>query len=152
MADQTDIATLNHLIATCRDGEMGYWSAAEHVKDEGIRWMFHDLARKRGQFAEELRQEVRRLGGAVEEGGSVAGSMHRHWIAFKSNVRTGDDAFIVAEVERGEGIALSAYEAATKNALSSPARAIIARQRVQVKEAHDRVSALEKEWRHRKSL
>lgn len=149
MADQTDIATLNHLIATCRDGEMGYWSAAEHVQDDGLKWMFHDLARKRGQFAEELKQEVRRLGGAVEEGGSIGGSMHRHWIAFQSAVRSGDDTSILAEAARGEGIALNAYEAATKRALSGPVHAIVERQRVQVKEAHDRVSALEKEWRHR---
>jgi uncharacterized protein (TIGR02284 family) len=150
MAAQSDITTLNQLIETCRDGEMGFWSAAEHVNDPGLKWMFHDIARKRGQFAEELKEEIRRLGGAVAEGGSVAGSMHRRWIDVKSSVRSGDDTSIVAEAERGENIALKSYESAMAKSLSGPAHGLIERQYAQVKEVHDRVSALEQEWRHRK--
>ena len=37
MAEPKAISALNHLIETCRDGEMGFWSAAEHVEDEGLK-------------------------------------------------------------------------------------------------------------------
>lgn len=149
MADEAVVSALNHLIETCRDGEMGFWSAAEHIQDAGLKWMFQGVARTRGEFADELKQEVRRLGGAVEEGGSLAGSMHRRWMDVKSAVKARDDASILAETERGEHIAVKAYEHALQASLPPPAQALVARQHAAVTETHARVAALAEEWRQR---
>lgn len=129
---------------------MGFWTAAEHVQDAGLKSMFQSIARRRGQFAEELKQEVQRLGGAPEEGGSVAGAVHRGWMDVKSAVTGRDDVSIIAETERGENIAVAAYEAALHAPLPPPTESIVRRQYTHVKETHDRVSALEQEWKHRR--
>lgn len=150
MADSRTISALNHLIETCRDGEMGFWSAAEHVEDDGLKWMFHGVARKRGQFAEELKEEIRRLGGAVEEGGSVAGSAHRGWMDMKSIVKGHSDWTILAEAARGEDSAVKAYETALHGPLPPSAESIVRNQYMEVKDVRDRVRGLEEEWKQRK--
>jgi uncharacterized protein (TIGR02284 family) len=143
------ISALNHLIETCRDGEMGFWSAAEHVRDEGLKWMFKGIARKRGQFAEELKEEIRRLGGAVEEGGSVAGSAHRGWMDVKGAVKGHSDTSIIAEAERGEHRAVRAYEEALNTSLPPSTASIVRNQYSDVKDTYDRVKALVLEWEQR---
>lgn len=150
MADPHAVSALNHLIETCRDGEMGFWSAAEHVKDEGLKWMFQGVARKRGGFAEQLKEEIRRLGGAAEEGGSVAGSAHRGWMEMTGAVKGHGDETILAEAARGEDRALRAYESALKGALPPSAESIVRSQYADVKDVHDRVRALEEEWKQRR--
>jgi uncharacterized protein (TIGR02284 family) len=149
MADPRAVSALNHLIETCRDGEMGFWSAAEHVKDEGLKWMFQGVARKRGQFAEQLKEEIRRLGGAVEEGGSVAGSVHRGWMDMKGIVKGHSDTIILTEAARGEDQAVRAYESALESALPPAAESLARSQYLDVKDVHDRVKALEEQWRQR---
>jgi len=145
------ISALNHLIETCRDGEMGFWSAAEHVEDEGLKWMFRSVARKRGQFAEEIKEEIRRLGGAAEEGGSVAGSAHRGWMDFMGTVRGYGDATIIAETERGEQRAVRAYEETLEESLPPSTESIVKNQYVDVKKTYERVKALVLEWEQRGS-
>ena len=150
MSTDITITTLNQLLEVCRDGEMGFASAATHVQDAGTKWMFQEIARRRGQFADELKQEIRRLGGAPHEGGSLAGSVHRHWMDVKQALRGRNDASIIAEAARGEEIAVGAYADAVKASLPPPTRAIVERHQKDVRDTHDRVSALEKEWRHRR--
>ncbi len=108
--------------------------------------MFHGVARKRGQFAEELKEEIRRLGGAVEEGGSVAGAAHRGWMDIKGVVKGHSDRTILTEAARGEDRAVKAYESALQTALPPCAESIVNSQYVEVKDVHDRVRALEEEW------
>lgn len=150
MATDTAIATLNQLLEVCRDGEMGFASAAVHVQDAGTKWMFQEIARRRDRFADELKQEIRRLGGAPHEGGSLAGSVHRHWMDVKQALRGRNDASIIAEAARGEEIAVGAYANAIHAPLALPTRALVERQHTDVRDTHDRVRALEQEWRHRR--
>jgi uncharacterized protein (TIGR02284 family) len=150
MATDSTITALNQLLEVCRDGEMGFASAAEHVQDAGTKWMFQEIARRRGQFADELKQEIRRLGGAPHEGGSLAGTVHRHWMDVKHALRGRNDAAIMAEAARGEETAVGAYANAVQASLPPPTRAIVERQQTDVRDTHDRVRALEQEWRHRR--
>jgi uncharacterized protein (TIGR02284 family) len=136
------VSTLNTLIATCRDGEQGFRTAAEHVKDPTIKALFNDLARERGSFAEELKQEIQKLGGVPEEGGSVSGALHRGWMDVKAGLAGRDDESLVSEAERGEDVAVAAYREALGSALSPSTHAMVERQYGRVKQAHDRVRAL----------
>lgn len=149
MADQDAITALNHLIETCRNGELGFRNAATHVQDPGLRSMCHTIARQRARFAEELKQEVERLGSAPDEGGSVGGAVHRGWMDLKSALTGRDDTSILGEAERGEDVAVRAFEAALRAPLPESAEVIVDRQYKHVKETHDRVKALENEWKRR---
>ena len=141
---QEVISTLNNLIETCKDGENGFRTAAEHVKDRHLRTLFNTYAQQRAQFAAELQSEVRGLGGDPEMAGSVGGAMHRGWINLKAAVTGGEEGAILAECERGEDAALKNYHEAQNVDLPEPVQDIVERQYRQVKEAHDRIRAMEK--------
>ncbi|HZT57213.1 MAG TPA: PA2169 family four-helix-bundle protein [Pyrinomonadaceae bacterium] len=138
------ISTLNNLIETSRDGQNGFQSAAEGVKNSDLKSLFYSYSQERARFVGELQDEVRRLGGDPETTGSVAATLHRGWIGIKSAVTGGDEGSIISECERGEDSALRNYADALEVDLPANVRSIIERQYVQVKDAHDRVRSLER--------
>jgi len=138
------ISTLNNLVETCKDGQNGFRTAAEGVKDTKLTTLFNTYSQQRGQFAAELQNEVRRLGGEPGETGSTAAVLHRGWINIKSAVTGEDEGAIISECERGEDSAVKAYEEALKNNLQGDVKMLVERQFSQVKEAHDLVRSLEK--------
>jgi uncharacterized protein (TIGR02284 family) len=138
------ISTLNNLIETCKDGQEGFRTAAEGVKNSELKTLFNTYSQQRAQFAAELQSEVRRLGGDPENTGSVAATLHRGWINIKSAVTGEDEGAVIAECERGEDSAVKNYKDAQATGLPSDVSAIVERQYGQVKEAHDRIRSLEK--------
>ncbi len=144
MAEKDVISTLNTLIETCRDGEQGFRTAAENLKDTQVKSFFTEKAQERAKFAEELKEEVQRLGGRPDEGGSTAGAAHRGWMNIKAAVTGHDDTRIIAEAERGEDVAVATYQTALEQPLPPAVESVVSRQYTHVKEAHDRVRDLER--------
>jgi uncharacterized protein (TIGR02284 family) len=143
MADNDNvISTLNNLIETCKDGQEGFRQAAEGVKTSELKTLFLTYSQQRAQFAGELQNEVRRLGGDPETTSSTVGALHRGWINLKSAVTGEDEGAIISECERGEDAAVRAYDDALGAGLPNDLREIVMRQVAQVKEAHDRIRAL----------
>lgn len=139
MDSDTTISILNNLIETCKDGEIGFKTAADGVQNAAIKASFLEYSQQRAGFVRQLQDEVRKLGGDPETSGSMSGSLHRGWLNIKATVTGNDDHAIVEEAERGEDVAKAAYEDALKNALPSPARSIVQEQAIQVRAAHDHV-------------
>jgi uncharacterized protein (TIGR02284 family) len=137
------ISRLNDLIEICKDGEEGFRESAQAIKDPHLQSLFQDFSLQRAQMAGELQSEVRRIGGTPESQGSAAGAAHRGWINLKSAMTGQDDAAIIAECERGEDVAKEAFSKAVSEGLPEPTASLIQRQSRQVKEAHDRIRALE---------
>ncbi len=144
MDNDKAVSTLNNLIETLKDGEQGFRTAAEGLTNPQAKSLFQQYSRERGQMAQELQSEVRRLGGDPETSGSVSGSAHRGWMNIKSAITGKDDASIIAEAERGEDVAKKAYEEAARADLPPTARPIVQQQAMRVREAHDAVRALER--------
>ena len=142
MSNDKAIATLNNLIETCKDGELGFKTAAEGLKSADTKQRFLEYSRQRAEMARELQTEVRRLGGDPEKSGSMSGSLHRGWLDIKSVITGKDDHAIVAEAERGEDVAKTVYENALKEALPAPVLAIVQQQAVKVRQVHDQVRNL----------
>ena len=142
MQNDNAISVLNNLIETCKDGELGFKTAAEGLKNPAIKSKFFEYSRQRAEMARELQAEVRRLGGDPEKSGSVSGSLHRGWLDIKSVVTGKDDHAVVAEAERGEDVAKSAYENALKEALPVSAQTLVQQQAAKVRLAHDAVRDL----------
>ena len=138
------ISTLNNLIETCRDGQNGFQSAADGVKNPELKSLFYSYSQQRAQFVGELQDEVRRLGGDPETTGSVAATLHRGWLDIKSAVTGGDEGSIISECERGEDSAVSNYRGALDKDLPANVRSVVERQFSQIKEAHDRIRSLER--------
>lgn len=145
MASET-VSTLNELIETLKDGQNGFHTAADNIKDVGVRSTFEKLAQERASLATELQSEVRKLGGDPEKSGSAAASMHRGWINIKSALGGGEKS-ILAEAERGEDVAVKSYEKALNEKLPPDVADVVNRQYMQVKRAHDQVKNLRDSWK-----
>ena len=137
------IAHLNTLIETCKDGQNGYTTAAEDVKNPAYKTLFSRYAQQRGTFIGILQVEVRHLGGDPEQSGSMIGSLHRGWINLKSALTTGDEAAILAECVRGEDAAIEAYKTVTAEILPFHINSMIEQQYADIRDARDKVRALD---------
>ena len=147
MAENKDaISTLNSLIETCGDGAEGFRQAAEGLQNAAIKQQFQTHGQERKRFADELKSEVQKLGGTPDSGGSMSGALHRGWINIKSAVSGKSDAAIIAEAERGEDVAVEAYQKALQAGLPPHIHSLVQRQFTSVKATHDRVRELEKSY------
>lgn len=144
MDNDNVVSTLNNLIETCKDGENGFRTASDGVKNSELKTLFLTYSQQRAQFAAELQNEVRNLGGDPEDTGSVAATLHRGWINIKSTVTGEDEGAVISECERGEDSAVRNYQEALNADLPANLRTVVQRQYTQVKEAHDRIRGLER--------
>jgi uncharacterized protein (TIGR02284 family) len=136
------ISTLNNLIATSKDGEEGFRSCAENVKNPTLRAFFEQKAERCREGAAQLQQIVREMGGDPDTGGSMSGAMHRFWLKLKSSITGMDDRAILDECERGEDVAEASYEDALQLELPVDVRRVVQNQYREVMANHDRVKEL----------
>ena len=145
MFDRKDeIATLNTLIATLIDSVTGYEDAAANLEgDNRLTQLFRERAGERQRVVEDLRSEVRRLGGNPEDDGSFMGKTHQRFLDLKAAVAGRDEKSIVNEVERGEDYLKEKFETALKDGeLSGETRSAVERAYQSVRSGHDQMSAL----------
>ena len=138
-----EISTLNTLIATTIDSITGYENSAKDVDSERFREIFRQRADERQQVVEQLRSEVRRLGGNPEDDGSFLGKTHQRFEDLKAAITGGDDKSIINEVERGEDYLKGKFEAALNaDTLSGESRSVVERCYQSVRSGHDQISQL----------
>src|SRR5436190_8480579 len=125
MSNDDVIDELNTLIETCKDGEYGFRTCAEHVKSEQLRRVFLERAESCRRGATELQAEVARLGGKAEDDSSTTGTLHRGWVDLKAKLTGDSDQAALDECERGEDAALERYRDAIKEDLPSDIAAIV---------------------------
>jgi uncharacterized protein (TIGR02284 family) len=135
-------STINDLIETCKDGDEGFRTAAEKVKDATIKSDFLKFALQRAGFAGELQAEVTRLGGEPAKSGTTTGAIHRGWIDLKSAVTGSSDHSILEEAERGEDAAVKNYRDALAKNLPADIEAIVSNQLREIQQTHNTVKAM----------
>ncbi len=141
-SDET--TALNTLIATLIDSVTGYEDAASNIDGSSrLQELFRERAGERRRIVEDLRAEVRRLGGNPEDDGSFLGKTHQRFLDLKAAVTGQDEKAIVNEVERGEDYLKEKFETALEaGTLSGESRTVIERAYQSVKAGHDQVSQL----------
>jgi uncharacterized protein (TIGR02284 family) len=136
MALKSEREVLNHLIESCRDGDRGFKSAADHLSDPNLKSLFMQLSAERARCAEELMPHARRLGGPAAADGSTAAALHRKWIDLKSALTQDHDHAIVVEAARGDGVTMNAFKNAIAGSLPPDTRDIVERQYEAIQEEH----------------
>ncbi len=143
MSDDKNVA--KDLVETLKDGERGFASAADKLRDsDRAEWAttLQRLSEQRADFRGEIVALGHAYGDDVDESGSVAAAVHRGWISLKDAL-TGDDAGgVLGAAVTGENHAVSEYESALKQDLSPGFREVVARQHAAVVAARDEVKAL----------
>ena len=145
MTLEDTIHNLNDLTETCKDGELGYDTAAENVRNTQLDSVFRDYAKQRSHFARELQAEVERLGGKSLVSGTLGATLFRGWIHLKAALSDGDGGAIVAACESGEEVAVGAFELVKNTNITGPARLLVEKQDRQIKEAHAHMLRLKAE-------
>jgi uncharacterized protein (TIGR02284 family) len=143
MDNQDQISTLNTLIATTTDSINGYEDSAKNIDSERLREVFRNRADERQQVVQQLREEVRRLGGDPEDSGSFLGKAHQRFEDLKAAITGRDEKAIVNEVERGEDYLKEKFEAAlNSDNLTGESRQLVERCYQSVRSGHDQISQL----------
>jgi uncharacterized protein (TIGR02284 family) len=146
------ISVLNDLIETCKDGQEGFKTCAEDIKNPELKNLFIQRSADCASAAAELQATVRSLGGDPETSTSVSGDLHRRWVDVKSMFTGKDEEAVLNEAERGEDHAKKAYKKALEkinedNLVSI--RDTVERQYHGVQRNHDQVKALRNQARAR---
>ncbi|MFL6724280.1 MAG: ferritin-like domain-containing protein [Sphingomicrobium sp.] len=138
-----DKTTLNTLLATLTDSINGYRDSAENIENGNFKQLFLECAEERSRVAEDLRAEVRRLGGDPNDDGSFMGKTHQVFLDLKAAITGRDDKAIINEVERGEDYLKEKFEAALRNdKLAGDSRAVVERAFESVRRGHDRIAEI----------
>jgi uncharacterized protein (TIGR02284 family) len=144
MAEHSEaIRTLNTLIATTIDSITGYEDSARNIENERFREIFRQRADERQRVVEDLRSEVRRLGGDPEDSGSFLGKAHQRFEDLKAAISGRDEKAIINEVERGEDYLKEKWQAALQSGdLHGESHDLVERCYQSVKAGHDQISQL----------
>ena len=138
-----EITTLNTLIATTIDSVTGYENSAKDIDNQRFAEIFRKRAGERQQVVEQLRSEVRRLGGNPEDDGSFLGKTHQRFEDLKAAVTGQDEKSIINEVERGEDYLKEKFETAlNSDVLNGESRSVVEQCYQSVRSGHDQMSQL----------
>jgi len=145
--NKESISVLNDLIETSIDGQKGFHTSAEDVKNPEIKAYLLSRSAECDTAVRELQTEVRALGGEPQDSSSATGALHRLWVEIKDAMTSDkNDKAILDEVERGEDHALKAYKDAHQKAVEKnlpvSVTSLIQRQLAGVQANHDKVKAL----------
>lgn len=140
-----DAAITKELIETLEDGKNGFATAADKLEGDGnpsAASTFRQLSEQRERFSDELRELAKDYGDEISQSGTVAAALHRGWMTLKDAL-TGDDEHAVLDVaEQGEDHAVKEFDKALEADISPTLRAVVERQRAEVKAAHDAVRSM----------
>lgn len=132
-------SVLRDVIQILQDSQRGFVEVGERIKDDTLKRYFLAESLKRARFRADLENELHRQGvHDVNEGGTIAGTMHRTWAELKAKLGGGDHA-LLESAERGEDAAKEAYDEALKHDLPLPIHQMLSEQRAHVLTSHDYV-------------
>lgn len=142
MSNDDVVDVLNDLIETCKDGEYGFRSCAEHAKAAELKNVFEARAQECRRAADELKEQVLACGGKPEDSGTAAGALHRGWVAARSVLTGYTDRAMLDECERGEDVAVKKYRTALEKTMPEQIRALVERHLLGAQRNHDQIKAL----------
>jgi uncharacterized protein (TIGR02284 family) len=131
------------VIEVLHDGEKGFQSLGEQLKNQQVKSFFIEESATRGRFASELESALSSATGEdISEGGTTSGAIHRTWGELKAKMG-GSDHTLLENAEQGEDAAKKAYEDVLKmNDVPAPIQSVLRKQQTHILQSHDRVKAM----------
>lgn len=140
---QNTASVLESLIEACRNGQEGFLSAAEDIKNPAFKTLFREIALQRREFAGELQALATSLGAEPHVTSTIPGAIHRGWMDIKAALASGEEFTVLSECERGEDAADQDYrEALEHDGLPVNIREVLEKQYQVVHSSHDRMRRL----------
>ena len=143
-AHKDTVNVLQGILEKNYDAEKGYKKAMLDAKNPALKGFLQKQAAQRSHFATAIDKELRDLGEAPTESGSITGTLHRAWIDIKSSVSGNDDEAVLEEVIRGEKASVDEYEDVMKNnELAPQISSVLQSQLRDIQDTLNRVKTLE---------
>jgi uncharacterized protein (TIGR02284 family) len=139
------IDVLNSLIEINNDRVEGYETASKETDSADLKSLFADLKSTSQNNLGELRSEVGRLHGEIEDGTRTTGKFFRAWMDVKAALTGNDRHSILSSCEFGEDNAIQVYEHVLEDHnddLTSEELSMVRAQLTKLRADHDRVKAL----------
>ena len=133
---------LNDLVATCKDGEKGFFACAERLQAPELRSMFITRSQECQRAGAELQALVEQYGGRPEIFGTPAGAVHRGWLSVRGVLTDNTDLAMLEECERGEDAAVKRYREALDHDLPTEVREVVEQQWAGALRNHDLIKGL----------
>ncbi|SES76084.1 ferritin-like domain-containing protein [Hymenobacter actinosclerus] len=139
-----ETGTLQELLLFVNDRIAGYKRAVDESKDAELTGYYKQLVSQSQQFANQLNQHLRQLGGGRETGTTLKGKLYRRWMDAKATVTGSDEKAILAANVYGEEWALKAYQdALDSQSLTGQLRQEVERQFEKSQQTYDKLKKLE---------
>jgi uncharacterized protein (TIGR02284 family) len=139
------IEILNDLVAINNDRIVGYTKAIEETKaeDNDLKSLFTSMIDESRKIRLDLANEVQSLGGEYDRDTTVSGKLYRAWMDVRAVFSGHDRHAVLANCERGEDAAQSAYkDALSDNEVPAYIRALLEKQKQELRRSHDKIKAL----------
>ena len=134
-------ATLRSVIESLIDGQTGFQTIGENLKDPTLKHYFLAESLTRAAFRGELETLLHQEGiRDINESGTPSGAIYRAWADLKAKLGGGDHTLLVT-AEQAEDEAKQAYQDAVNKELPFPVRQLLTTQFAHIQTAHDYVKA-----------
>ncbi|HEY1576878.1 MAG TPA: PA2169 family four-helix-bundle protein [Terracidiphilus sp.] len=134
-------SALRTVIQSLIDGQEGFKTIGEQIKDEALKEYFLAESLTRAQFRGILESILHQEGvHDVKESGTAVGTIRRAWADLKATLG-GGDASLLATAEEGETEAGEAYGKAVDTYLPLPVRQVLATQAAHIEQSHEFIKA-----------
>ena len=138
------VQELNNLIECSKGGQEAYTAAVQNVKSPNIKSLFTDLGKQHLQFAKELENQVKTLGGtpvATSEGRLQTGA----WKGAKSAIAVGNEKEVLEKFEITESEIEARYGHVLKEvALPTDVKEIVRKQHENQRNFHNQILDMQK--------
>ena len=142
-SDDAALALLHSLLRIWRDSAEGYATAARDVPDAEVSRLFERYRSERMKMVKELEERIVALRGDPNVNPSIAGVVHRAWMDYRAGNDDNPTHSLLAEVERGEDMAVDAVKQALKERdIDAATHHLFERHYELVQAAHDRIKQL----------
>jgi len=143
MDNDAQVGVLETLTTTLIDSVNGYEDAAKNTDNSRLQQIFTQHAQERRRVCDDLRSEIRRLGGDPPDDGSMMGKTHQSWLDLKAAVTGRDDERVINSVEAGEDYLKEKFETALdSDELTGEARQAVESAYQSVRSGHDQISQI----------
>lgn len=141
------IENLNELIKLCNDGAKGYNNAADGIDNKELKTIFHRLSQQRKGFVEDLKSEIRSMGGEIDDSRDVEGILHNTWLSIKAAITANNTESVIEACKTGEEFAYSKYEELLKDTeLPENIKSLLSKQHQLIRGAYTQLEQFEHEF------
>jgi uncharacterized protein (TIGR02284 family) len=134
-------SALRSVIQTLIDGQEGFKSIGEQLKDEALKEYFLAESLTRAQFRGVLESILHQEGvHDVKESGTIAGTALRTWGDLKATLGGGDSS-LLSTAEEAERQTMEVYSKAVESYLPLPVRQVLTTQFAHIEKSHEFIKA-----------